>query len=69
MTLPASLLISILCCRRYLRARRWVVNDAFQQFSDTEEWRKANEIDILYHTIEVDAYEQSRRLVCSIPAC
>ncbi|KAL7910444.1 CRAL-TRIO domain-containing protein [Trichoderma velutinum] len=47
---------------RYLRARRWVVDDAFVQFKDTEEWRAANNIDTLYRTIELDAYEQSRRL-------
>ncbi|KAK0757397.1 hypothetical protein N5P37_010120 [Trichoderma harzianum] len=47
---------------RYLRARRWVVEDAFGQFKDTEEWRAANNIDTLYRTIELDAYEQSRRL-------
>ena len=51
--------------RRYLRARRWVVEDAYQQFKDTEEWRKANDLDVLYNTIDLDAYEQSRRLVCA----
>ncbi|TFB03854.1 hypothetical protein CCMA1212_003609 [Trichoderma ghanense] len=48
---------------RYLRARRWIVDDALAQFKDTEEWRAANNIDTLYRTIELDAYEQSRRLV------
>ncbi|OLN97444.1 SEC14 cytosolic factor 1 [Colletotrichum chlorophyti] len=47
---------------RYLRARRWVPEDALTQFKDTEEWRAANDIDILYRTIELDAYEQSWRL-------
>jgi hypothetical protein len=47
---------------RYLRARRWVASDALTQFSETEAWRKANDIDVLYHTIDVDAYESSRRL-------
>ncbi|KAL7934410.1 CRAL-TRIO domain-containing protein [Trichoderma chlorosporum] len=47
---------------RYLRARRWIVEDALGQFKDTEEWREANNIDTLYRTIELDAYEQSRRL-------
>ncbi|KAH6984682.1 CRAL-TRIO domain-containing protein [Ilyonectria sp. MPI-CAGE-AT-0026] len=47
---------------RYLRARRWNVEDAFQQFKDTEEWRVANDIEVLYNTIELDAYESSRRL-------
>ncbi|KAK2038720.1 CRAL/TRIO domain-containing protein [Colletotrichum somersetense] len=47
---------------RYLRARRWVPEDALVQFKDTEEWRAANDIDVLYRTIDLDAYEQSRRL-------
>ncbi|KEY69956.1 hypothetical protein S7711_06488, partial [Stachybotrys chartarum IBT 7711] len=47
---------------RYLRARRWVPEDAYTQFKDTEDWRRANDIDVLYHTIDLDAYEQSRRL-------
>jgi len=47
---------------RFLRARRWVPEDAFTQFKDTEDWRVANDIDVLYRTIEIDAYEQSRRL-------
>ncbi|KAL6697221.1 CRAL-TRIO domain-containing protein [Trichoderma pleuroticola] len=47
---------------RYLRARRWIVEDAYGQFKDTEEWRAANNIDTLYRTIELEAYEQSRRL-------
>ncbi|KAI5464941.1 CRAL-TRIO domain-containing protein [Mariannaea sp. PMI_226] len=47
---------------RYLRARRWNVEDAYQQFKDTEDWRVANDIDVLYHTIELGAFEQSRRL-------
>ncbi|KAK1447369.1 CRAL/TRIO domain-containing protein [Colletotrichum melonis] len=47
---------------RYLRARRWVPEDALTQFKDTEAWRAANDIDVLYQTIELDAFEQSRRL-------
>ncbi|GAB0136418.1 hypothetical protein EsDP_00004719 [Epichloe bromicola] len=47
---------------RYLRARRWIVEDACRQFKDTEDWRAANNIDTLYQTIELDAYEQGRRL-------
>ncbi|KAK2594780.1 hypothetical protein QQS21_007527 [Conoideocrella luteorostrata] len=47
---------------RYLRARRWVVEEAYKQFKDTEDWRAANNIDTLYRTIELDSYEQSRRL-------
>jgi hypothetical protein len=48
---------------RFLRARRWVIQDAYKQFHDTEEWRKANSLEALYNTIDLDAYEQSRLLV------
>ncbi|KAL2171525.1 hypothetical protein VTG60DRAFT_2693 [Thermothelomyces hinnuleus] len=47
---------------RFLRARRWSVNDAYGQFKDTEEWRRANQLEVLYDTIDVDAYEQTRNL-------
>ncbi|TQS32408.1 hypothetical protein Golomagni_07274, partial [Golovinomyces magnicellulatus] len=47
---------------RYLRARRWVVEDAYTQFKETEDWRAANSLDLLYRTIDLDAYESSRRL-------
>ncbi|KAF7869957.1 hypothetical protein EAF04_004741 [Stromatinia cepivora] len=47
---------------RFLRARRFIVVDAFEQFSDTEEWRKDNELDQLYETIDLEQYEETRRL-------
>lgn len=47
---------------RFLRARRFVVPDALKQFVETEDWRKANELDKLYKTIDVDQYEQTRLL-------
>ncbi|KAA8571284.1 hypothetical protein EYC84_000609 [Monilinia fructicola] len=47
---------------RFLRARRFVVADAIQQFSATEEWRKENELDQLYETIDLEHYEETRRL-------
>ncbi|KAJ0115741.1 sec14 cytosolic factor [Diaporthe amygdali] len=47
---------------RFLRARKWSVPDAYGQFKDTEEWRKAIQLDVLYDTIDVEAYEQSRKL-------
>ncbi|KAJ4392895.1 hypothetical protein N0V85_006780 [Neurospora sp. IMI 360204] len=47
---------------RYLRARRWNVVDAFKQFKETEDWRKANDLNVLYDTINLEAYEASRRL-------
>lgn len=51
--------------RRFLRARKWSVADAYGQFKDTEEWRTANQLEVLYDTIDVDAYEKTRSLVCS----
>nr|POE96905.1 sec14 cytosolic factor [Quercus suber] len=47
---------------RYLRARKFVPQDAFGQFKDTEDWRKENKIDALYQTIDIDEYDQTRRL-------
>ncbi|TAQ91596.1 hypothetical protein B7494_g109 [Chlorociboria aeruginascens] len=47
---------------RYLRARRFHVQDAWKQFEDTEKWRKANELEKLYETIDLDHYEETRRL-------
>ena len=50
---------------RYLRARKFVPQEAFTQFKDTEDWRKTNQLEELYESIDVDEYEQTRRLVCS----
>jgi hypothetical protein len=47
---------------RYLRARRFVPQEAFKQFKDTEEWRKENNIVELYDTIDINEYESCRRL-------
>ncbi|TVY48860.1 SEC14 cytosolic factor [Lachnellula occidentalis] len=47
---------------RFLRARRFHVEEAFNQFKDTEDWRKANQLDKLYETIDLDEYEETRRL-------
>jgi hypothetical protein len=47
---------------RYLRARKFVPQDAFGQFKDTEDWRKENQLDTLYETIDIHEYEQTRRL-------
>ena len=41
------------------------MQDAYKQFSDTEAFRKANQIEILYDTIDIDAYEETRKLVCT----
>jgi hypothetical protein len=51
--------------RRYLRARKFVPEEALKQFKDTEDWRKANKLDELYDTIDIGEYESSRRLVSS----
>ncbi|KAK5069970.1 hypothetical protein LTR16_009442, partial [Cryomyces antarcticus] len=48
---------------RYLRARKFDPKQAFRQFKDTEDWRKENELDKLYDTIDVDEYEETRKLV------
>lgn len=55
--------------RRYLRARKWSPEEAYTQFAETENWRKENKLDELYKTIDVQDYEQSRRLVCLGPLC
>ncbi|KAK2811436.1 hypothetical protein FQN50_002059 [Emmonsiellopsis sp. PD_5] len=47
---------------RFLRARRFEVNGAVDQFSATEEWRKTNDIDTLYQNFDVDSYEEARRV-------
>lgn len=52
---------------RYLRARRFVPQEAFTQFKDTEDWRKENRLGEIFTTIEVDEFEQTRRLVQSPP--
>ncbi|KAL9057845.1 MAG: hypothetical protein Q9162_002075 [Coniocarpon cinnabarinum] len=47
---------------RYLRARKFVPTEAFKQFKDTEDWRRDNEIDKLYDSIDVDEYNETRLL-------
>lgn len=49
--------------RRFLRARRWIPADAYTQFSENEAFRKANQIDVLYETMDVEAYERTKTLV------
>lgn len=49
---------------RFLRARDFVPQAAFQQFKATEEWRKEQDIDHWYDTVDVDEYEETRLLVC-----
>jgi hypothetical protein len=53
--------------RRFLRARRFVVAEAWKQFHTTEDWRKATQLDQLYETIDIEHYEETRRLVSCKP--
>lgn len=47
--------------RRFLRARRYDVDKAQKQFSDTEAWRKQHNVDELFRTFEVNEMESARR--------
>ncbi|KAF1837993.1 CRAL/TRIO domain-containing protein [Decorospora gaudefroyi] len=47
---------------RYLRARRFVPQEAFNQFKSTEDWRKENKLTEIFNAIETEEYEQTRRL-------
>ncbi|KAJ6479964.1 putative phosphatidylinositol transporter [Mycena vitilis] len=47
---------------RFLRARRFEVNDALKQLKDTETWRETNKLDELYDTFDVDAFEEARKV-------
>ena len=48
---------------RYLRARKFVPQDAFAQFKDTEIWRKENDLDALYEKIDIRDYQEARSVV------
>ncbi|KAL9066009.1 MAG: hypothetical protein Q9161_007860 [Pseudevernia consocians] len=45
---------------RYLRARKFLPQDAFVQFKDTEIWRKDNDLDALYEKIDIHDYQEAR---------
>ncbi|KAI9847239.1 MAG: hypothetical protein M1838_000975 [Thelocarpon superellum] len=47
---------------RFLRARKFHVQDAFQQFKDTVEWRQEVELDTVFENIEAEEFEETRRL-------
>lgn len=49
--------------RRYLRARKFIPQDAFVQFKDTEIWRKENQLDALYEQIDINDYQEARSVV------
>lgn len=48
---------------RYLRARKFVPQDAFAQYKDTEIWRKENDLDALYEKIDIRDYQEARSVV------
>lgn len=48
---------------RFLRARKFVPEDAYVQFSETEKFRNANQVEVLYETIDIDSFEATRKLV------
>jgi len=64
--LAARICGALTAYRRYLRARRFVPQEAFKQFKDTEDWRKENKLDQIFETIEVEEFEQTRRLVWGV---
>ncbi|ORX37620.1 CRAL-TRIO domain-containing protein [Kockovaella imperatae] len=47
---------------RFLRARKFDPPAAVKQFSETEEWRKTLRVDEVFDSIDVDEYEETRRL-------
>ncbi|CAD6580888.1 MAG: hypothetical protein TREMPRED_002862 [Tremellales sp. Tagirdzhanova-0007] len=47
---------------RFLRARKFQIEPAYRQFTETEHWRQENRIDEVYETIDVGEYEETRRL-------
>lgn len=47
---------------RYLRARKFDVQGAIGQFTDTEKWMKAQRIEELYEAFDVDLYERARAM-------
>jgi hypothetical protein len=40
-----------------------VAAEAYKQFKETEDWRNANQLDLLYRTIDLEHYEETRKLV------
>lgn len=46
---------------RFLRARRYDVDKAQKQFSDTQAWRKQHNVDELFRTFDVNEMELARR--------
>lgn len=46
-----------------MRARKFDPEAAVGQFTDTEKWRKTLAIDEVFQTIDINEYEETRRLV------
>ena len=55
--------MELTCSRRYLRARKFDVEGAHGQFTDTEKWMKEQRIEELYDHFDVDIYERARVMV------
>lgn len=49
---------------RFLKARKWDIKGAAQQFEFVETWRKTNRIDELYENFDVEEFETARKYVC-----
>lgn len=49
--------------RRYLRARKFDVQGAIGQFTDTEKWMKEQRVEELYDHFDVDFFERARLVV------
>ncbi|ORY21511.1 CRAL-TRIO domain-containing protein [Naematelia encephala] len=47
---------------RFLRARKFQLEPAYNQFVTTERWRRENQLTELYEKIDIDEYEATRRL-------
>ena len=48
---------------RYLRARKFDVQGAIGQFTDTEKWLKEQRVEELYENFDVEFYEKARAMV------
>jgi hypothetical protein len=57
------LMLMVETFRRFLRARKFELEPAYKQFTDTEKWRNENGLEELYRRIDIDQYEKTRRLV------
>jgi hypothetical protein len=51
--------------RRFLRARKFEIAGAYDQFTETEKWLKETKVEELYNHFDVEFYERARVLVRS----